>query len=157
MAGPARIQQSDLERFFEPKTVRALFSDSGGPTPGPRLTAACQRASRLCESYLRRAFTLEQIDALFEEDESIVALCCSLAMACGAEGRSAWSGQGMPFEGLYNRSMKELKEIADGARRSRGEDKGAGVNPTITGRSTPTQCPTFMFAGTARNPKRGGY
>ena len=157
MAQTARIGQAELERHFKPLTVRQLFSDAGTKDPGPRLAASCMRASRLAEGALLGAWTLEQIDVLFAEDEGIVALTCSLAMACGAEGITAWSGPGAPFEGLYKRTMSELKEIAAGQLRSRGESKGAGTNPTITGRIRTVGEPAFVFAPTRSNPRRGGY
>lgn len=158
MPGPARITQADLEANFPPNHVRAVFCDDGKKNvPGPRLAAACTRASRRAESILLRAWTSEQIDVLFAEDEAIKAETCRLAMAYGVEGKVEWTGQGAPYQGLEQAALKALKDLADAEQRSRAEREGAGQNPRVTGNISPTQCPQFMFASTKSRPRRGGY
>lgn len=156
MPGPARIDQGDLEQNFPPKHVRLIFSDDGSGNPGPRLAAACLRASRRAESILLRAWSLESIDKLFEEDEAVMAECCRLAIAYGVQGKTEWSGQGAPYEGTEKAALAALRDLTDGQMRSRGESQGAGTNPTITGRSTVPD-PQYVFASSAKQPRRGGY
>jgi hypothetical protein len=124
---------------------------------GPRLATACLVASRIAESLLLKAWSLEQIDELFAEDQAIVALTCQIAMGWGTSGRAEWSGQGAPFEGLQKAAEGALDKIAAGAMRSRGESHGAGVNATITGRQDAPPDPQFMFAPNRLRPRRGGY
>lgn len=156
MPGNARIDQEDLEANYPPGVVRRVFSDDGSGIPGPRLARACQRASRRAESILLRAWSDAQIDKLFEEDESVVAATCGLAIFYGVEGKTEWTGQGAPYEGLERRCLAELRDLADGKSRSRGEAQGAGTNPTITGR-TNAPCPQYVFAESRKQPRRGGY
>lgn len=152
----ARIGQPELEAHYPPGVVRRVFSDDGSGNPGPRLARACLRASRRAESLLLRAWTDEQITKLFEEDEAVVAATCGLALFYGVEGKTEWTGQGAPYEGLERRCLAELRDLADGKSRSRGEAEGAGTNPTITGRSN-VPCPQYVFATSAKQPRRGGY
>jgi hypothetical protein len=155
--GPARIDQGDLEKFFPPNHVRALFSDSGSGAPGPRLVLACTVASRRAESILLRAWSLDSIDALFEEDEAVVCAACGLAMAIGAMARPEWSGQGAPYQGLEKSSLAALKDLADAQTRSRAETNGAGANPTLKGSISAPKEPQYMFTPSKSRPTRGGY
>jgi hypothetical protein len=155
--GPVRIDQDDLEKFFPPKTVRAVFSDNGSGNPGPRLALACATASRRAEGVLLRAWSLESIDKLFEEDEAVMYATCCLAIAQGVMGRPEWSGQGAPFAGLEKQCLTALRELADAQTRSRAETNGAGGNPTLKGSIRAPAEPQYVFSPSKSNPRRGGY
>lgn len=158
MPGPARIDQGDLEKFFPPKHVRAVFSDDGSGNPGSRLALACSVASRRAEGILMRAWPAEaSIDALFEEDEAILYATCGLAMALGVTGRPEWSGQGAPYAGLEKTCLTALRELADAQTRSRAEQNGAGGNPTLKNRIEAPAEPQYVFAASKKQPRRGGY
>lgn len=158
MPGPARIDQADLESLFDPRLVRRMFSDDGSGVPGPRLASTCLVASRAAESILLRAWPLEQLDALFEEDEAVRLFTCRLAMAYGGQGKPEWTGDGAPFAGLEQSALKALRDLADAETRSRAETNGAGGNPNKKGNiSTPNGPGNFTFAATRGRPNRGGY
>jgi hypothetical protein len=156
--GPARIDQGDLESNFAPQHVRRVFSDDGSGNPGPRLAAACLRASRRAESILLRAWPdPTSMDKLFEEDEAIIAETCRLAMAFGVEGKPEWSGQGAPYQGLEKAALAALRDLTDAETRSRAEQNGAGSNPTIRGSIQTPQEPAYVFANSLTQTRRGGY
>ena len=157
MPGPARITQADLEANFPQKHVRGVFSDTGQLQPGPRLAAACMRASRRAESILLRAWSLDGIDVLFEEDEAIRAETCRLAMAYGVEGKTEWTGQGAPYQGLEKAALAALKDLADAEIRSRAESLGAGANPRVSGNVSAPAEPQYTFAPSRNQPRRGGF
>jgi hypothetical protein len=159
MPGPARIDREDLEAQFPSRHVGAVFCDDDSGQPGPRLAAACSRASRRAEGLLLRAWSSEQIDVLYDEDEAIVAETCRLAMAYGVEGKTEWSGQGAPYQGLEQAALKALKDLADAETRSRGEANGAGTNPRAQGNiSAPGgACTQYTFSESRTRPRRGGY
>jgi hypothetical protein len=157
LAGPARIDQADLEANFPPKHVRAVFSDDGKLQPGPRLSVACTRASRRAESILLRAWSLAGIDVLYQEDEAVRAETCRLVMAYGVEGKIEWTGQGAPYAGLEKAALSALKDLADAEVRSRAESLGAGQNPRVTGNISSPETPQYVFAPSKSQPRRGGY
>jgi hypothetical protein len=147
MPGPARIDREDLEAQFPSRHVGAVFCDDDSGQPGPRLAAACSRASRRAEGLLLRAWSSEQIDVLYDEDEAIVAETCRLAMAYGVEGKTEQA------------ALKALKDLADAETRSRGEANGAGTNPRAQGNiSAPGgACTQYTFSESRTRPRRGGY
>lgn len=157
MPGPARIDQGDLEANFPPQHVRRIFCDDGSGNPGPRLAKACLRASRRAEAILLRAWTLEQIDVLFAEDDSIVAESCRLAIAFGVDGKTEWSGQGAPYQGAEKAALAALRDLTDAETRSRAESLGAGTNPTIKGSIGTPREPAYVFANSINQTRRGGY
>lgn len=158
MPGPARITQADLEAIYAPKVVRAVFSDDSSGQPGPRLASCCLVASRRAEAILLRAWSLEQIDVLFEEDEAVKFFTVQLTLAYGAAAKPEWTREGGPYAGLEQTALKALKDLADAQVRSRAETNGAGGNPVLKGNiSTPNGPGNFVFAATRGRPNRGGY
>lgn len=155
MPGPVLVTQQDLEASYTPRVVRQVFSDDAQQAAGPRLSVACSVASSQATAILLKAWTEEQIVTLVSQDAAVKHAICGLAMAIGAEAKPEWSGEGRPFAGVEERSVKWLKELAGAHIRSRGEANGAGTNPTIAGRTNkPT--PQYMFAET-KGKRPGGY
>lgn len=158
MPGPVRVNQDDLEAFFPPEHVRAVFSDDGSGNAGPRLTIACDVATRRAEAILRRAWPgNEQLDALFAEDSAVRWAAASLALVQGVQGKPQWTGPGAPYEGLEKTALKTLDDLAKANTRSRAEANGAGQNPLVKGSISSPEQPQYVFAASKSNPRRGGY
>jgi hypothetical protein len=158
--GQTRIDREDLEANFPPKHVAGVFCDDHTGKPGPRLQAACSRASRRAEGHpAPRVDCPSRSTCSTQEDEAIVAETCRLAMAYGVEGKTEWTGpRSSPTKGLEQAALKALKDLADAEQRSRGEAAGAGANPRASGSmSSPDPTRQYVFTPSRNYPRRGGY
>lgn len=155
MADPL-VTQADVEARFPPLVVRQLFSDDGSSTPGPRLAAALDEASRQGEALLLAAWPLESIALLVQNDSAVKGAICRLVIAIGADGKPEWSGDGAPYQTLEKKARAWLQDLATAAIGSRGEEQ-AGANTVQLARlQNDRSPPNFMFAATKGNPRAGG-
>lgn len=157
----ADITQADLEAKFTPQQVRKVFADDGSATPGPRLAAACEEASKIARAILRKSWpSAEALDALIAGDAGVRGAICTLAMEIGADAHPEWlraDGKGM-FTDAADRARKTLEAVAKAELRPESETT-AGANPTYQDRITLTEEPEpqFLFAPSQGKRPRGGF
>lgn len=156
----ADITQADLEAKFTPRQVQRVFTDEGSPTPGPRLAAACEEASKIARAILRKSWpSAEALDALIADDAGVRGAICTLAMEIGADAHPEWiaDGKGI-FTDAADRARKVLEAVAKAELRPESEAT-AGTNPTYQDRITLSQEPEpqFLFAPSGGKRPTGGY
>lgn len=154
------ITQADLELKFTPLQVRRVFADDGSNTPGPRLAAACDEASKIARAILRKSWGSAAVDVLIADDAGVRGALCTLAMEIGADAHPEWQQAGKgPYTDAGARARKVLEDVAKADLRPEGEVT-AGTNPTYADRFTSpdaTDHPQFLFAPSGGKRPTGGY
>jgi hypothetical protein len=152
----AYIDQSDLEAVLGPAEVVRLFDEDGdGSADPPLVSAVCESASALIDSFELQGWSAEAIARLVG-DPLIRRHLSWVALHHRAQGKTAWrdsNGVAM-FRQEYVDACTYFDKLAKGQARSRKESE-AGENPVARGR-VQTAHPQFVFAPSRHNPRGPG-
>lgn len=154
------ISQRDLELRIGADNVARMTNDDGGTEPDPEIMQKVLiQASSRARTLLFRGFpSNDQIEELVACDEGVKMLVEDIGIGLMGDRRPGFiAADGRtPYSAFRTRAEKALRDVADGADRSAGEEAAGGVG-TVAGEAKPARAQRDpVFAATANDPKGPG-